>query len=178
MLLKADADDDLPPRRPPSWTVVHKPRVAVRKEPRVDAPLVATRVTGDVVASSSEEGGWIKLIGEPGGWMLVDGSSIGLGILLEQVPVPDSSVTLCFARPDNGKPMLKLMLPFCTTIKQTKAAVEAATGLRSGSMVLARGKMGSRISDSSENIFADECACCADTTLGLPQRTKMDSVFY
>ena len=155
--MQADAaDDELPPRRSPSWTVVHKPRVAIRKEPRVDAPLLATRVTGDVVEASGVEGGWIRLAGENGGWMLIDGSSVGLGILLEPVPVPDSPITLCFARPDNGKPMLKLTLPFCTTIKDTKAAVEAATGLRSGSMVLARGKMGSRISDSSENIFADD----------------------
>ena len=126
--------------------------------------------------------------------MLIDGQSVGLGTLLEPVPVPDTAITLNFARPDNGKQMLALTLPWNTTIAKTKAAVAEATGLRLGSMVLARGKsacarlrrastsmyaslhcavaclshtlphdlipvsfaVGSRISDSSENLFADD----------------------
>ena len=92
-----------------------------------------------VVEAESVENGWIKLPGGVG-FMLIDGQSVGLGTLLEPVPVPDTPITLNFARPDNGKHMLALTLPWTTTIAKTKAAVAEATGLRVGSMVLARGK--------------------------------------
>jgi len=147
-------DDELPPRRRSQFTVVHKPRVAVRKEPRTDGALVATKVTGDVVDADSVSDGWVKLPDNVG-FMLIDGTSVGLGMLLEPVPTPTACITLNFARPDNGKQMLALTLPFDTTIAKTKAAVAVATGLKSGSMVLARGKMGQRIADSSDNLFAD-----------------------
>ena len=91
-----------------------------------------------VVDAENVENGWIKL--PQGGFMLIDGQSVGLGTLLEPVPVPDKAITLNFARPDNGKQMLALTLPISTTIAKTKAAVAEATGLRVGSMVLARGK--------------------------------------
>ena len=147
-------DDGLPPRRRPQFTVVHKPRVAIRKEPRTDAALVATKVFGDVINADSISDGWVTLP-DGGGFMLIDGKSVGLGTLLEPVPPPTTPITLNFSRPDNGKHMLALTLPFDTSIGQTKVIVAKATGLRVGSMVLARGKMGERISDSASNLFDD-----------------------
>lgn len=132
-------DSELPPRRRPQFKVVHKPRVAVRKQPSTDSSLAGTKVTGETIDAESVENGWIKLP-DGAGFMLIDGQSVGLGLLLEAVPVPDTSITLNFARPDNGKHMLALTLPWNTTIAKTKAAVAEATKLRVGSMVLARGK--------------------------------------
>ena len=40
--------------------------------------------------------------------------------------------------------------------RDVKQAVAAATSLKASAMVLARGKQGSRISDSAQNIFGDE----------------------
>ena len=95
--------DELPPRRLPQFTVVHKPRVAVRSEPATSASMVATKVTGAVVTAKKEAGGWIELDGEPG-WMLIDGASVKLGMLLERVPVPDTPLTLKFAHPTTVRP--------------------------------------------------------------------------
>ena len=61
-----------------------------------------------------------------------------------------------FSRPDNGRPMLELPTRMTATVKEVKAAVAAATGLSANALVLARGKMGQRISDSSENLFGDK----------------------
>lgn len=145
--------DDLPPRRLPSFTVVHTPRVAVRKEPDTKAQMVGSKAHGEVVHAQSVADGWVKL--GAGQFMLIDGTGVGLSTLLEPQPIT-GSVTLHFARPDNGKPMLKAWLPFATTIKEVKKLVADATGLRANSMVLARGQMGQRISDSSENLFGDD----------------------
>ena len=83
-------------------------------------------------------------------------SQIGLGVLLEREPIPEERIMLNFARPDNGKHMLALTMPMATTVKAVKAEVAKATGLKASAMVMARGKMGSRISDSAANLFADD----------------------
>jgi hypothetical protein len=147
-------DDGLPPRRAPEWKVVHAPRVAVRDNPETSAKMLGAKTHGTIVRMESELNGWIKLLNEPG-WMLTDGAAVGLGRLLERVPVPDSPLTLRFSHPDDGQPLLELPTRMSATVKEVKAAVAAATGLRANAMVLARGKMGSRISDSSANLFGD-----------------------
>ena len=102
-------DDGLPPRRKPQFTVVHKPRVAVRATPTTAASMVATKTTGAIVAAKTEKDGWIELDGEPG-FMLIDGTGVapGLGILLERVPIPDTPLTLLVSHPTTGKPLLEL----------------------------------------------------------------------
>lgn len=80
---------------------------------------------------------------------------MGLGLLLERVPVADEPITLRFSHPETGRPLHELRTTMLSTIGEAKAAVAAATGLKKTAMVLARGKQGQRISDSSENLFAD-----------------------
>ena len=147
--------DELPPRRPPSWTVVHKPRIAVRAEPAVSAALRATKITGAVV-EGEQAGGWVKLA-DGAGFILIDGAAAGVdGPLLQRNPIPDGAIVLEFVHPSTGKGMLHLEVPHAATIKAVKRAVAEATGLRAGAMVLARAAMGSRISDSAANLFDDE----------------------
>ena len=126
-------DDELPPRRLPQFTVVHKPRVAVRASAAVSANMIGTKTTGAVVTCKKISDGWIELDGEPG-FMLIDGASIKLGLLLERVPVPDASLTLKFSHPTTGKPLHDLPTTMSATIKEVKMAVAAATGLKATAM--------------------------------------------
>ena len=149
-------DDGLPPRRKPQFTVVHKPRVAVRATPTTGASMVATKTTGAIVAAKTEKDGWIELDDEPG-FMLIDGTGVapGLGILLERVPIPDTPLTLLVSHPTTGKPLLELETTYRTTIKEFKAAVAAKTELKATAMILARAKQGTRIADGGDAIFQD-----------------------
>lgn len=54
------------------------------------------------------------------------------------------------------QPLYELSTTWDSTVKEVRAAVCAATGLKVGSMILARGRMGQRISDSSDNLFRDD----------------------
>ena len=147
--------DEPPPRRKPQYTVVHKPRVAVRKEPSTSGALVTSKLAGAVVSANEiRNDGWIELDGEPG-FMLIDGANVGLGLLLERVPIPATALTLKFSHPTTGKPLHDLQTTMSATIKEVKLAVASATGLKASAMVLARGHQGQRISDSAENIFGD-----------------------
>ena len=155
-VLRAMDDDGLPPRRLQQFTVVHKPRVAVRATRSTTADIVTTKTTGAIVSAKKEENGWIELDGEPG-FMLIDGTGVaaGLGILLERVPVPDTPLTLFFSHPTTGKPLLELQTTMLTTIKQVKQAVGEQTELKASAIVMARGRQGQRISDSAANLFGD-----------------------
>eukprot|EP00966_Prymnesium_polylepis_P213493 4944372-Prymnesium_polylepis.2 len=82
-------------------------------------------------------------------------TSLGLSVLLEQQPQPSSAITLRFSRPDTGKPLHEHRTTLDATVKEVHAAVCAATGLKPGSMIIARGVMGQRISDSSDNMFGE-----------------------
>eukprot|EP00933_Yihiella_yeosuensis_P071648 TRINITY_DN79882_c0_g1_i1.p1 TRINITY_DN79882_c0_g1~~TRINITY_DN79882_c0_g1_i1.p1 ORF type:complete len:617 (+),score=132.29 TRINITY_DN79882_c0_g1_i1:92-1852(+) len=84
------------------WRVVHKPRVAVRSEPHGQAKIVDVFYTGDelVAVPSESKGPWQKLSKESwldqsdapeNAWILSDGSSVGLGTLLELVWSPDEA---------------------------------------------------------------------------------------
>lgn len=83
-------------------------------------------------------------------------TSLGLTTLLEQQPQPTTAVTLRFSRPDTGKPLHELRTTLDATVKDVRIAVCAATGLKPESMIIARGVMGQRISDSSDNMFGEE----------------------
>ena len=70
------------------FEVLHSPRVAVREAPSTSAKvLTAVRCGDDVMVDRfSDDGGWVHLCAgdfglEAGGWMLMDGRSLGLGTL-------------------------------------------------------------------------------------------------
>lgn len=72
------------------WRVVHRPRVAVREEPRTSAGIARAVRFGQVLRPVEARGPWIRVLddgaeGVPSGWVLSDGSSVGLGALLERI---------------------------------------------------------------------------------------------
>lgn len=69
----------------PAYRVVYEPKVAVRMAPSTSAGVVDIRLAGTTVHAVQVKDGWIELQ-DGKGWMLIDGTSVGLGILLEAVP--------------------------------------------------------------------------------------------
>ena len=64
--------------------------VRVRSAPALDADPIAFKQQDEVVETDAEQAGWVRLVERfaPGarvGWMLVDGSPLKLGMLLERV---------------------------------------------------------------------------------------------
>jgi hypothetical protein len=57
--------------------------------------------------------------------------------------------------PTTGKHLCEIETHFLTTIKELKAQFAKEAELSATAMVFARGKMGQRISDSSENLYGD-----------------------
>merc|ERR1739848_475361 len=128
------------------WRVVHKPRVAIRGEPSTNGAIVGSKVTGAIVVAEKVEGKWIKLKGEDG-WMLTDGTEVGLGMLLEAV-VYDAPMRLCIMSPLVAGEMLReLDVKQDWTVLQVKSLLCKQTGLKPQSMIPARGKMGERIGE-------------------------------
>ncbi|CAE8646496.1 unnamed protein product [Polarella glacialis] len=68
-----------------TWRVVHKPRVAVRNAPSVSADIVAVEQSGSMIKPLEVGEAWLR-VSSAGkvGWMLIDGSLLGLGRLLER----------------------------------------------------------------------------------------------
>ena len=63
----------------------------MRSAPALDADTLVLRRQGEVVETDMEHEGWVRLVerfmpGERVGWMLIDGSPLKLGLLLERVP--------------------------------------------------------------------------------------------
>ena len=77
--------------RPPSsgqrYVVVHSPLVYIRESRDANSRRLGYKSVGDEVVAErdGEVDGWLKLSGEPG-WMLRDGSAMGLGELLKPAP--------------------------------------------------------------------------------------------
>ena len=75
------------------YRVVHAPRVAVRSSP--NGAIVGSKPAGEEFLVVEEAGGWVKLThGGRDAWMLVDGSSLGLGLLLSKLPQLDPPVVV------------------------------------------------------------------------------------
>lgn len=72
------------------YKVVHGPRVAVRATPATDGRIVGAFGKGSVVTATARVGDWIKLERSPqqgcDAWMLTDGTTLGLGQLLHELP--------------------------------------------------------------------------------------------
>ena len=79
------------------YKVVFGPRVAVRTSPSTSAKAIGAKPKGDIVegefyqnVSSGQPWLWLNKDGE-GGYMLIDGTSVGLGTLLEPIEEPRKS---------------------------------------------------------------------------------------
>ena len=71
--------------------MVHAPRVAVRSSPSTSGAIVGSRPVGEEFPVVEEAGGWVKVLhGGREAWMLVDGSTLGLGLLLSALPQLDT----------------------------------------------------------------------------------------
>ena len=90
----------LPPSKPTGefWKVVHRPAAIVRDRPSVQAAKLGLKLHGELVWGVLVRGGWLQVhapVPEAAeGWMLIDGRTLGLGMLLERVGCP----ALCFER--------------------------------------------------------------------------------
>ena len=91
MLRRANALLTHQPATPPPgstpWRVVHT-RVVVREQPSTSARAIGFRSGGERVHGGEMLGDWLHVHPAPGqhdvaGWMLVNGASVGLGVLLE-----------------------------------------------------------------------------------------------
>ena len=75
--------------QPPStlmWRVVHKPHVMVRDTPGLGGRVLQALKTGSVIQVDGEAGGWLRLAHiweDSSGWVLLNGSDLGFGVLLE-----------------------------------------------------------------------------------------------
>ena len=70
---------------PATYRVVHSPFVYVREEPSTDAPLVTVARHGVLLTVDAERDGWLRTVGLQAGWVLEEGSALGLGALLTRV---------------------------------------------------------------------------------------------
>jgi len=132
------------------YRVVHKPRVAVRKSPSVAADAIGVKKTGDSVRVTSVKDGWIELDpGDGGGWILIDGKSVNLGMLMELVR-HDLPLRLVVMNPlVLGEQKCELEVAEDWTVLRTKQLCASKMGLRAASMIPARGKMGERVSEAA-----------------------------
>ena len=78
-----------------TYRVAHEPFVFVRAAPSTDAEVVSMADVGACLTVDAECRGWVRTAALPcalpdsklrtGGWVLVDGAALGLGVLLEPV---------------------------------------------------------------------------------------------
>jgi len=88
------------------FVVVHAPLVFIREHPDGDARKLGYKWRGERLAFSEERGAWLKLALEEG-WMLQDGSTLGLGLLLRPLAARQPALT---APTEDGPPLLQLPL--------------------------------------------------------------------
>merc|ERR1711920_850615 len=82
----------------PLWRVLHKPKIALRAKPSKSAPVVDVAWAGDELVMTGEthevwlrvaQVSWTDVADAPSeAWVLRDGTSVGLGQLLELVYQP------------------------------------------------------------------------------------------
>ena len=104
--LRADcvpAADATPPPRTSLFVVTHTPLVFVRESPDGDARKLGYKWRGERVVVAEVRGPWLRLAHEEG-WMLRDGTALGLGELLR--PAPSGRPAL--GAPDDATSMIAL----------------------------------------------------------------------
>jgi len=86
----ASATGAAAPPLPREWLVSHD-RVAIRATPATKGKAVGLKARGDRITVAGREGDWLRLDpsslqqSDSEGWMLIDGTSLGLGVLLKPV---------------------------------------------------------------------------------------------
>jgi hypothetical protein len=75
--------------QPQQFRVEHS-RVAVRERPATSSAALASKTKGTIVRAKGATDGWVELYDEPG-YMLIDGTSVGLGELLARVHEPEEA---------------------------------------------------------------------------------------
>jgi len=109
------------------FRVVHNPHVYVRAAPNLRAAAICVKRVGDVVRVLEEVDGWLKLADNTG-WMLRDGSALGLGALLQPVFPPAPHENGAPARPPPHRTPAHGYGQFATT-----ASVPVATKAKASS---------------------------------------------
>ena len=71
-------------RAPLDYIVVHSGYVVVRSRPTRASPELCRKEKGDIVSANAQSNGWLRLDTAEGGWMLIDASAMGLGVLLSR----------------------------------------------------------------------------------------------
>jgi hypothetical protein len=74
------------------FIVVYSPWLFVRPLPSRRMPHIGKRYFGDVVRCIGIQNGWLQM--EAGGWMMRDGTALGLGVLLVPRPLEDISAQI------------------------------------------------------------------------------------
>lgn len=124
----------------PKFRVVHHERVAVRSSAQVEAPIVASREPGDTVEAEVEDKGWIRLQGEDEQWMLIDGTALNLGLLLESI-APARPITLRYRSPTDNESQLREIAATCDmTLKHVRNKISAAIGVSESALMVGRGE--------------------------------------
>ena len=67
-----------------AFEVVHT-RVIIRAAPSVQSAALGSKLQGSIITAEAVKDGWVRLC-DNAGWMLIDGTSLGLGLLLRQLP--------------------------------------------------------------------------------------------
>mmetsp|Transcript_26142 Transcript_26142/g.43214 ORF Transcript_26142/g.43214 Transcript_26142/m.43214 type:complete len:604 (-) Transcript_26142:168-1979(-) len=144
-----------PWRWPDIYMVVHSV-VAIRASPSTSAAIVGSVRADTLVYAHEERDGWIRLFG-CGGWMLINGHSLGFGVLLRPMPVspwaqlqlhdnmdqaepePTSCVTMTSAQVAGYRdspilalallPSVQLKLPFLMPLQLERGSTEAIVHL-------------------------------------------------
>ena len=106
------------------FVVVHQPCIKVRAQPSSSASVIRYKMWGTELRISRSDAGWLKLADEDG-WVLQDGHSLGLGVLLQALPAPGSthglplppSIVLCT---DGLCNRLRVVLSFALIAKRTE----------------------------------------------------------
>jgi hypothetical protein len=79
---RQEATQQKPIDPPGRYRVVHSDLVYVREDSSSDSPVLGYKSHGDVVTAVSAVDNWLKL--SENGWLLRDGQTLGLGVLLER----------------------------------------------------------------------------------------------
>lgn len=69
-----------------TYRVVRSPFVFIRAAPSTEAEVLGMAPVGTCVVADAERSGWLRTAPQPGlqgGWALIDGASLGLGVLLQ-----------------------------------------------------------------------------------------------
>ena len=100
--------------------------VNVRQERSVSSPMLARRFQGEVVEADAEVDGWVRCIeryGSRRGWLLLDGSALGHGLLLAPLTAEAAEAARSSPPPPPPESPLTRYLPMM--IREPKHATDA-----------------------------------------------------